>query len=77
LPDLTQPSSFTGLGTGYVETTQGSLPINIGGVKFILNLINLNSELYLMEGSIFKALVVSGHVWFPDKILVPVTLGVY
>jgi hypothetical protein len=32
LPDLTQPSSFTGLGTGYVETTQGSLPINIGGV---------------------------------------------
>jgi hypothetical protein len=28
LPDLTQPSSFTGLGTGYVETTQGSLPIN-------------------------------------------------
>jgi hypothetical protein len=33
LPDLTQPSSFTGLGTGYVETTQGSLPINIGGVK--------------------------------------------
>jgi hypothetical protein len=46
-------------------------------IKFILNLINLNSELYLMEGSIFKALVVSGHVWFPDKILVPVTLGVY
>jgi hypothetical protein len=32
LPELTQPSSFTGLETGYVETTQGSLPINIGGV---------------------------------------------
>jgi hypothetical protein len=37
LPDLTQPSSFTGLGTGYVETTQGSLPINIGGVDVLLN----------------------------------------
>jgi hypothetical protein len=36
LPDLTQPSSFTGLGTGYVETTQGSLPINIGGVQLTL-----------------------------------------
>jgi hypothetical protein len=33
LPDLTQPSSFTGLGTGYAETTQGSLLINIGGVR--------------------------------------------
>jgi hypothetical protein len=38
LPDLTQPSSFTGLGTGYVETTQGSLPINIGGVYSSTNI---------------------------------------
>jgi hypothetical protein len=39
LPDLTQPSSFTGLGTGYVETTQGSLPINIGGVIISITMI--------------------------------------
>jgi hypothetical protein len=38
LPDLTQPSSFTGLGTSYVETTQGSLPINIGGVHWYVQM---------------------------------------
>lgn len=31
-PDLTHPPPLPGLGTGYVETTQESLPVNIGGV---------------------------------------------
>jgi hypothetical protein len=29
---LTHPPPLSGLGTGYVETTQESLPVNIGGV---------------------------------------------
>ena len=32
-PDLTHPPPLPGLGTGYVETTQESLPVNIGGVN--------------------------------------------
>ena len=31
-PDLTHPPPLPGLGTGYVETTQESLPVNICGV---------------------------------------------
>jgi hypothetical protein len=30
--DLTHPPPLPGLGTGYVETTQESLPVNLGGV---------------------------------------------
>jgi hypothetical protein len=32
-PDLTRPPPLPGLGTGYVEMTQESLPVNLGGVS--------------------------------------------
>jgi hypothetical protein len=32
-PDLTHPPPLPGLGTRYVETTQESLPVNLGGVS--------------------------------------------
>jgi hypothetical protein len=52
----TQPSSFTGLGTGYVETTQESLPVNIGEVKYLGTILsNLPSELLVQ--------LVNCHEW--------------
>jgi hypothetical protein len=38
--DLTHPPPLPGLGTGYVETTRESLPVNLGGVLHFLNQIN-------------------------------------
>jgi hypothetical protein len=40
-PDLTHPPPLPGLGTGYVETTQESLPVNLGGVSIYHIEINI------------------------------------
>ena len=53
-PDLTHPPPLPGLGTGYVETTHESLPVNIGGVGPVRPVNHLNWRYEKKNSNHFK-----------------------